>query len=91
MEVFTAAIVLAIIVEGTLTYLFGESSEESTRPWLRYVSLGFGVVAAIAFQVDVIAALGVTSVYPLVGQIATGLVIGRGSNYVNDLISKMRE
>lgn len=90
MEVFTGAIVLAIVIEGTLTYLFGESSEETTRPWLRYVSMGLGVVAAIAFNVDLIAALGVTSVYPLVGQITSGLVIGRGSNYINDLISNIR-
>jgi len=90
MEPFIGAFVLAIVIEGTLTYLFGESSEEPSKPWLRYVSLVLGVGAAIAFKVDVISGIGLVAVYPLIGQIVTGLVIGRGSNYVNDFISKVR-
>lgn len=85
------ALMLAILVEGTITHLFGESSEEDHKPWLRWVSLVFGVGAAIAYQLDILAALGLPAVYPLIGWIATGLIIGRGSNYVNDFISRLRE
>lgn len=81
---------LAILVEGTITHLFGESSEESHKPWLRYVSIVFGIGVAIAYQVDLLASLGLPAVYPLIGWIATGLIIGRGSNYVNDFVSKLR-
>lgn len=91
MEIILGAFMLAILVEGTLTYLFGESSEEHRKPWLRYVSLVFGIVAASAYQLDLLAALGLPAVYPLIGWITSGLIIGRGSNYVNDFISRVRE
>jgi len=81
---------LAILVEGTITHLFGESSEETYKPWIRYVTLGFGILVAVAYQLDILAALGLPAVYPLIGWIATGLIIGRGSNYVNDFVSKLR-
>ena len=82
---------LAVLVEGTITHLFGESTEEDTKPWLRYVALVAGVGVAIAYQLDLLAALGLPAAYPLIGWIATGLIIGRGSNYVNDFISRIRE
>lgn len=90
MEPFLGAFMLAILIEGTITYLFGESSEEETLPALRYVALVLGIVAASAYRLDLLSALGLTAAYPLIGWIATGLIIGRGSNYVNDFISKVR-
>jgi hypothetical protein len=83
-------ILLAIVVEGTLTYIFGESSDNPSRPWIRYVSLIFGVVVAIAYRVDIPALAGLASPYPFVGAIVSGLIIGRGSNYVNDILTKIR-
>ena len=90
MEIFVATLMLAILVEGTITHLFGESTEETPKPWLRWVALVFGIAAAIAYQIDVLAALGAPAVYPLIGWVATGLIIGRGSNYVNDFVAQMR-
>lgn len=90
MELFTGALLLAVLIEGTITYIWGESSEGSSMPALRYVSLIFGIGAAIAYQIDLLGALGLPAVYPLVGWIATGLIIGRGSNYLNDFVSKVR-
>jgi len=91
MEPFIGAILLAVLIEGTITYLFGESTEENQKHWLRYVSLAFGVVAAVAYQVDIFGDLGVTAMAPWIGYVTTGLIIGRGSNYVNDFISKVRQ
>lgn len=91
MEIILGAFMLAVLVEGTLTHLFGESTEENQKPWLRYVSLILGVGAALAYQVDLLAALGLPAVYPLIGWIASGLIIGRGSNYLNDFISRVRQ
>lgn len=34
-----------------------------------------------------LALLGFVAVWPLVGQVLTGLIIGRGSNALNDLLS----
>lgn len=41
-------ILLATLIEGLITYLFGDKGEG--RTYLRYVSLGLGIAAAIASQ-----------------------------------------
>lgn len=89
MEVFIGATLLAVLVEGTLTHIFGEDSQIKPE-WLRYFALILGIGAAVAYQLDLLAALGLPAAYPLIGYIATGLIIGRGSNYVNDFITKVR-
>lgn len=91
MEMFLAAMVLAILIEGTITYLFGESNDNDYRPILKYVSLVTGIIMASLYQVDILAALGVPAMWPAIGYITSGLIIGRGANYVNDFVSKIRE
>ncbi len=90
MEIFIGAILLAVLIEGTITYVLGESSENPSASWMRYLALVLGIAAAVAYKLDILAALGLPAAYPLIGYIATGLIIGRGSNYVNDFISKVR-
>jgi len=77
---------LSTLIEGTLTYLFGKNQEES-RPWLRYASLFLGVVLAVVYQVDVPAMAGLTSSVSFAGYIVSGLIIGRGANYINDIFA----
>ena len=91
METFLSALVIAILIEGTITYLFGESSEEGRRPYIRYSTLIIGIVMAALYQIDLLASLGVEAAWPVIGYVTTGLIIGRGSNYVNDFVSKVRE
>lgn len=52
---------------------------------LRYVAAAVGIGLALAYQVDLLALAGLSSGWPWVGQIITGILIGRGSNYINDL------
>lgn len=79
-------LLLATLVEGTITYLSGESSPYK-RPYLRYISLGFGCALAILYEVDVLATAGLKGISPYVGYVLTGIIIGRGSNYLNDIIT----
>lgn len=90
MENILGILFLATFIEGLITYIFGESSEQSTRPWVRYVSLVLGVGAAIAYRIDIPAAAGLVGIYPIVGYVVSGLVIGRGANYVNDIVALVR-
>ena len=80
---------MATFVEGLVTFLF--SKDEVSQPVLRYIALAMGVALAVAYDVDILAAMGMTSVVPLVGNIVSGIVIGRGSNYVNDLVGMLRK
>jgi len=79
-------LLLSTLIEGTLTYIFGENTETS-RPWLRYVSLVLGIVAAIAYQIDIPAMAGLVAVNAYVGYVVSGLIIGRGANYINDIFA----
>lgn len=92
MEAITGIFLLATIIEGLITYLFGKSEDGAEeRAYLKYVSLVLGIGAAIAYQVDLLAMVGLVSAVPFVGYIISGLVIGRGSNYLNDIISSFRK
>jgi len=76
---------LATLIEGTITYLFGKSEEP--RPGIRYVSLGFGIMLATAYQVDIPGMAGLAAINVYVNYIVSGLVIGRGANYINDIFA----
>lgn len=84
-------VLLSTLIEGLITYLFGKTSEEQpARPWLKYISLVFGILVSFAYRVDIIAMTGLVSVYPFVGYIMSGLIIGRGANYLNDIFSLIK-
>lgn len=91
METLVGILFLATLIEGFVTYLFGKSAEGETRPWIRYVALALGVAAAIAYKIDIPAMIGLVSSYSLVGYVVSGLVIGRGSNYVNDIFTSLKK
>lgn len=90
METVAGIFLLAFFVEGLVEYLFGKESGGS-QPALKYVALAMGVGLAIAYNVDILAMVGMTSFVPLIGNIVSGIIIGRGSNYVNDFVSKLRK
>lgn len=84
MKEITALITVAILIEAIVEILKGAYGNKSM-----FLSLVIGVVFALATQLDVLALLGVESVVPYLGQVATGIVISRGSNFVHDLVDKL--
>ncbi len=83
-------IFLAIVIEGVITYaktLF----VNKTFQWQILASMVFGVGCALAFGVDLFAIAGIEAAVPYVGQILTGVLLSRGSNYVFDLLGKLTE
>lgn len=91
MENIAGILLLATLIEGLITYIFGKTEEGAApRPWLKYVSLVLGIGAAVAYKVDLLAMAGMVSVYPYVGYVISGLILGRGANYVNDIVSLVR-
>ena len=90
METLAGILFLSTFVEGMIQYFAGES-KYGTRPWLRYVSLVMGVALAIAYKVNIPEFAGITSDYAVVNYIVSGVIIGRGSNYLNDLVSHFRK
>lgn len=92
-----AVFIFAVLVEGSIEY-FGEPIPSK---WKRYLAAAVGVVVCIGYRLDliavVLASLGtvgipvaITPIHPVIGYVLTGIIISRGSNYVNDFIERIR-
>lgn len=90
MEKLAGILFLATFVEGMIQYFAGESTG-ATRYWLRYVSLIAGVCLAIAYKINIPELVGISSQVLFVDYIVSGVIVGRGSNYINDLVSHFRK
>ena len=91
MENLIGIVFLATFVEGLITYLFGKQTEEMPpRPWLKFVSMALGIALSIAYSIDLLVMVGLESVFPMVGFVVSGVIIGRGANYLNDIFSLIK-
>lgn len=87
MENIIGLLLLATLVESFTEYVFGKV--EKIKPFLLYIALALGVGVAFAYKVDILAMFNLhTNQY--VAYFVSGLIIGRGSNYLNDIISALR-
>lgn len=88
MEFIAVIFLFAMLVESLTEYVFGGISK--LAPYLKYIALLVGVAVSVLYKIDVLFALFGLQSIPVVGWIISGLIIGRGSNYVNDFISLAR-
>lgn len=82
-------IFLATFIEGLIDYMTGESDGLS-RPYLKYVGLVIGVLVALAYQVDIPTMVGLSATWAPANYILSGIIIGRGSNYVHDILKSLQ-
>ncbi len=78
--------ILTILVEGVVEYL----GVAVPTFWKPYTAAIFAVVVSLGYGADLPAAFGLHASFWWIGSIFTGLVIGRGSNYVNDIWSRLK-
>jgi hypothetical protein len=101
--VIAVAFALAFLTESLVEYLLGTplSKFEALKSWtwmLMYVAAGVGVFLSLYWKIDLIAVIanGVAKMSGIefswqvspVGQVLSGLVIGRGSNFLHDFLAK---
>lgn len=89
MDVLVLALILATLIERFIQMVLKPAMPQ-VAPFAAYVGILLGIALAVIFNVDLFAALGLHSVYPLAGAIASGFVLGGGSHYLNDSISLIR-
>jgi hypothetical protein len=51
----------------------------------RVGALVVGLVFALGAGLDICAVLGICFIYPIIGQVLTGILLSRGANFVHDL------
>lgn len=92
--------VLAFLCEAIVEYLFADllvafgkliehvGVRVDCTKALKYVAVGVGIALCFGYDIDLIAILGfgLKPAHPAIGIILSGIVIGRGSNYLNDFL-----
>jgi hypothetical protein len=86
METLGLILFLVVLVEGLVEH-FGAPVPSTFKPYLAAL---LGVALCMAYGADLPAALGFTALFPFIGQVLTGVMISRGSNYINDLLGRVR-
>ena len=89
----TLILFLAFIAEGMTEYfarpiLAALGSINSSPMWLRYVAMLVGIGLSVAYRADLLLIIGFQAIHPMVGVVLTGILIGRGSNYMHDLVDR---
>ncbi len=94
--------VLLVITLATLGELIIEALKPGLEPLIArlsippdinvylYLSLALGVVLAGVYRADLLWAVGLSESATVVGVVTTGLFVGRGANFVSDVISRLK-
>ncbi len=97
LAILAVIFLMSFLVEALVEYVFGVPFDkfEVLKPYkwlLMYLGLAAGVLGAFIYQFDVIHLLSEWLKSPIevhsFGMVLTGLMIGRGSNFVHDVIKK---
>lgn len=80
----------ALWVEAIIQVVKGVVVAEKKVDVYLIAGIVVGVAVCLIYSVDVPQILGIESSVPFVGSVMTGIVIGRGSNFVHDLIKMIR-
>ena len=86
---FFGILALAVVIEGVVTYA-NEWFVKGKPQWKQIATVLFGVAIALAYGVDLVAMLGLESTVPFVGSVLSGILLSRGSNYLNDLLQSLQ-
>jgi len=87
---FLIVIVVAVVVEGVVTYVKAAFPKLYNKNGILFlITAGLGIAAAVGYHADIFAILGFDSRIPWLGEILTGILCGRGANYMYTLIGKL--
>ena len=88
MEQFIGIIMLAIVIEGMITY-FKTMVVNGALKWQLVGSIVLGALLAVIYNVDLLNIVGFTTSVPYIGNVVTGILLSRGSNYIFDLVGQL--
>lgn len=94
MNTIILAIVMAIIVEALIEYakniFVAVEKKEFKTAVTQLAAIAMAVLLCFAVQADIFCALGINFNVAWIGIVLTDIFASRGSNYVSDLVSKIR-
>ena len=85
MASIVGVVALAFLAESLVEYFVAEWAGR----WTKYIAAGVGIAMALNFGLDIFGELlGLGSRIPYAGMVLSGLVLGRGANFVNDFADR---
>ncbi|MBI2304697.1 MAG: hypothetical protein HYU86_08140 [Chloroflexi bacterium] len=83
----TVVLALAFLCESMTEYLFSDLIVVlgGEKRHLKYIAVAVGVGLSLAYGLDMMRVfLDISPRLPYLGEVLTGLILGRGANYVHD-------
>ena len=80
-------LIMAVLIEAVISYIKTFALDKKIC-WQVIVSVIFSVLICVAYNLDIPAAVGISGIR-FVGNIITGILVSRGSNYIYDIIKKL--
>lgn len=88
--ILTLAVLTEAIAEAVKPALVPAGTFLTRYPIILYLSLLVGVALATIARADLLVILEITATPNPAGYILTGLIIGRGANFVHDALARLR-
>lgn len=79
---------MAVVVEAVIDYVKTWAVQKKIQ-WQQIFAVLFGIAISFAYCLDILAVVGIESPVPFVGNLLTGVLISRGSNYLHDLYNNL--
>ena len=79
---------LTVLIESIITY-FKEFLVGGGFSLSMLFSVILGIIIAISYKLDLLENLNLKSSIPYIGNILTGILISRGSNYIYDILKSI--
>ena len=79
----------AILIEAIITY-FNQFFVQENFCWQMLFSIALGIVIAVAYKLDLPAHFNLNSQIPYVGCVLTGILLSHGSNYLFELLERLK-
>ncbi len=83
-----AILIMAVLIEAVISYIKTFALDKKIC-WQVIVSVIFSILICIAYNLDIPAAVGIIGGVKFVGNIITGILVSRGSNYIYDIIKSL--
>lgn len=78
----------AVLIEGIITYV-GQFIVDGSFSVKMLASIVLGIIIAISYDLDIPLHFNLKPKIPFIGNIVTGILLSRGSNYIFDLLSNI--
>ncbi len=78
----------AMFLEAIITY-FNQFFINGIFQWQMAVSVVLGIAVSFAYKLDLPNCFSLSSKVTFLGEVITGILISRGSNFIHDFISKI--